>query len=83
LKILGFESWKTNGEAMRKYAIANDLNFSIVPADSKMLNDYAISSVPTFFVLDSKKIIKKILTGYTKSATDSAMTNLVSKLIAK
>jgi peroxiredoxin len=81
VKILGFESWKTTGEAIKKYAIANDLNFSIVPAEPKMLNDYAIASVPTFFILDKKRIIKKILTGYTKSATDSAMTNLVIKLL--
>ena len=46
-----------------------------------MTKAYGVKSVPVFFILDEQRVIRKVISGYSKEATDSEIRAAIDALI--
>lgn len=80
-EFVSIETWSENIEGLKRYRDKNKMNFKFLNADERVKINYDISSVPVFFILDENRIIRKVIYGYSKGATDDAIINAIHELI--
>ena len=80
--LIAIESWSHNASAIRNYAKRKDLNYTILNATNKVIKQYQTGgAAPFFFILDQKRIIRKIIRGYSTENTDKEIINAIKELL--
>ncbi len=71
LEIIGIESWSRRESAVREYNRSKKFNYPMLVGTQKVIDDYQTGgSAPWFFILDEKRIVRKVVRGYSKGKTD-------------
>ena len=79
--VISIETWNNNIPVIKKYIAANNINYKYLVGNNEVKRKYVIQSVPRFFVLDEKRVIRKIITGFDKEKTHVELKETVSQLI--
>ncbi len=81
LSLVSIETWSNNIEGIRRYMTANDLTHLFLLSEDTVTKAYGVKSVPQFFILDEKRVIRKVISGYSKDSTDSEIRAAIDALI--
>ena len=81
LSLVSIETWSNNLEGIRRYVAANDLTHLFLLSEEEVTKAYGVKSVPVFFILDEQRVIRKVISGYSKEATDSEIRAAIDGLI--
>ena len=79
--IISIETWNNALSVIKKHISANRINYKYLIGNSEIKLKYGIQSVPKFFVLDKKRVIRKIITGFDKEKTYIELMGTVNQLI--
>jgi len=78
---VSIESWSRNIEGIKKYQKSNAMNYKFLISNKQVNNDYQVKGVPAFYILDKNRIIRRIITGYSKGSTDKEIKDAINALI--
>ena len=81
LSLVSIETWSNNLEGIQRYVAANDLTHLFLLSEEEVTKAYGVKSVPVFFILDEQRVIRKVISGYSKEATDSEIRAAIDGLI--
>jgi thiol-disulfide isomerase/thioredoxin len=79
--LVSIETWSNNLEGIKRYVINNNLNYRFLMSKSEVTKSYQVRGVPSFYILDEKRIIRKIIVGYGKETTDMEIMDIIKGLI--
>jgi thiol-disulfide isomerase/thioredoxin len=74
------ESWSKNRNVLKNYQERNNFNYKFLMSTKDVTKSYQIKSVPVFFILDKKRVIKKVLNGYGERSTDKEIRDAINEL---
>jgi peroxiredoxin len=80
-EFVSIETWSNNIEGLKRYQQRNGFNFKFLKSEPSVTKSYNVTSVPTFFILDENRIIRKVLNGYGKGATDKVIRDTIDELL--
>ena len=75
---VSIETWSSDIDALEKYQKENELNYTFLKASAGLTKKYEVSGVPSFFILDRDRIIRKIVVGYEKGTTDKEIIDAIN-----
>jgi len=81
LCLVSIETWSNNHVGIRRYMTANDLTHLFLLSEEEVTKAYGVKSVPVFFILDEKRLIRKVINGYSKETTDSEIREAIDTLM--
>lgn len=79
--IISIETWNNNLTVIKKHVSGNNIHYKYLICSHEVKQKYSIQSVPKFFVLDEKRVIRKIITGFDKEKTYVELKKTVNQLI--
>jgi thiol-disulfide isomerase/thioredoxin len=80
-ELVSIETWSDNLSGIKRYCISNDLNYKFLMSTADITKNYQAQSVPTFYILDKHRVIKKVIKGYGKGTTDKEIKDAINELI--
>jgi thiol-disulfide isomerase/thioredoxin len=83
LELVSIETWSKNIEGIKRYYINNNLNYKYLISSNEVVKDYQVRAVPTLFILDKNRVIRKVIEGYGKETTDKEIRDIVNDLLKK
>jgi thiol-disulfide isomerase/thioredoxin len=78
---VSIETWSSGIDALGKYQKENALNYTFLKASDGLTKKYEVTGVPSFFILDRSRIIRKVVVGYEKGTTDKELRNSINELL--
>ncbi|MCD8042674.1 MAG: TlpA family protein disulfide reductase [Tannerellaceae bacterium] len=81
--LVSIEGWSRKPSSLQSYANKNELNYHFLCATDKVVEDYQSRGVPSFFILDQNRTIRKAIFGYGKGTTDNEITGMIKELLGK
>jgi len=78
---VAIESLNRNSNVLNNYQNRNDFNYMFLISTKDVTESYSIESVPVFFILDEKRVIRKVIYGYGEGSTDKEVRNMIDELI--
>lgn len=81
LTLVSIETWSNNLEGIRRYTTANNLTHLFLLSEEEVTKAYSVKSVPQFFILDENRMIRKVISGYSKDTTDIEIRAAIEALI--
>jgi thiol-disulfide isomerase/thioredoxin len=81
LSLVSIETWSNNIEGIRRYRTANDITHLFLLSEDAVTKAYGVKSVPMFFILDENRVIRKVISGYSKDSTDKEIRAAINALI--
>ncbi|MFO7850958.1 MAG: TlpA disulfide reductase family protein [Bacteroidales bacterium] len=78
---VSIESFSRTPEVLRGYSKDNDFNYKFLMSTDKLTAAYGVKAVPTFYLLDQNRVIKKIIRGYGKGTTDKEIRNTINDML--
>jgi cytochrome c biogenesis protein CcmG, thiol:disulfide interchange protein DsbE len=82
LQILGVSLDEGREKAVRTFIADKKINYTVAMANDEIINDYAIRSMPTLYVINKKGIIVEKYYGFNDSI-EKSLDALVKKLLAE
>jgi peroxiredoxin len=80
-EIISIETWNNNKAVIKKHLSGNQIDYLYLIGDQAVKQNYANRSVPQFFVLDEKRVIRKIIAGFNKEKTCAELKEIVDKIL--
>jgi thiol-disulfide isomerase/thioredoxin len=80
-ELVSIETWSDNLAGIKRYCISNDLNYKFLMSTADVTKSYQAQAVPTFYILDKHRVIKKVIKGYGKGTTDKEIKDAINELI--
>lgn len=81
-ELIAIESWGGKPHSLQNYTNRNNINYKLLSATDEILEEYQTGrGVPTFFVLDKDRIIRKAIRGYGNETTDKEIINAIDELL--
>lgn len=80
-ELVSIETWSRNIDGIKRYYINNNLNYKFLISNEEVSNYYQVRGVPAFYVLDEKRVIRRIIQGYEKETTDKEIRDIINDLI--
>ncbi|MBC7124786.1 MAG: TlpA family protein disulfide reductase [Bacteroidales bacterium] len=80
-ELVCIESWSDNIAGIERYKVKNELNYRFLVSKKEITDKYKIQGVPTFFILDDKRVIIKVIVGYKKEETDKEIIKIISDIL--
>ena len=81
-ELIAIESWSGRTSTRRAYAEKKELNYPFLGATEEVLKDYQTArSAPWFFLLDKKRVIRKIFRGYSDERTSKEIEEALEALL--
>ncbi len=82
-ELVAIESWSRNARSHQNYINKNNLNYTMLSATDAVIDNYQTGGVaPVFVILDSQRIIRKVITGYNGETTDKEIMNTITEIIS-
>jgi thiol-disulfide isomerase/thioredoxin len=80
-EIVSIETWSRDIDVIKSYTEKNELNYRYLLSTEELKKNYQINVVPTFFIIDEKRIIRKVILGYGEGTTDKEIRDAINELI--
>jgi thiol-disulfide isomerase/thioredoxin len=80
-ELLSIETWSNNMTGIKRYVENNGINFKFLNSTDEVNKSYQISSVPTFFIIDKDRVIRRAITGYSKEKTDKEIRDAIDEFL--
>ena len=81
-ELIAIESWSGRTSLQKDYAKGKGLNYLFLGANEEVLKNYQTGrSAPWFFILDKKRIIRKVFRGYSQESTRTEITQAIEALL--
>lgn len=81
LGVISIESFNRNSKVLELYKVKNGINYPFLVSTEAVIKKYQIELVPMFFLLDSRRIIRTVITGYQKGKTDRQIRDAIKALL--
>lgn len=81
LEIISIETWNTNISVIKKHISSNSINYKYLICNSEVKLKYGIQSVPRFYILDGKRVVRKIITGFDKERTYIELQEAIAQIL--
>lgn len=78
---VAIEAFAKNSNVLKNYQKRNRFEYKFLMSNEELNKLYQIEAVPVFFILDEKRIIRKVIHGYGKVSTDETITNTINELL--
>jgi thiol-disulfide isomerase/thioredoxin len=78
---VSIEPWSKNIEGLKRYYQKNDLNYKFLKSEEEVSAAYEVTAVPTFFILDENRVIRKVISGYGEGSTDKKILEAIDELL--
>jgi len=75
------ETWSKKSDLIKRYYDNNGLNYKFLKSENQVTLDYDISAVPVFLIIDKDRIIRKVISGYSKGVTDTEILKMIDGLL--
>jgi len=80
-EIISVETWSSDIDLIKSYSDKNKLNYKYLLSTEEIKKNYQVNEVPAFFILDEKRIIRKVILGYGEGPTDKEIRDAINELI--
>ena len=80
-ELISIETWSNNIAGIERYKDKNEMNYKFLVSANEIEQKYKVEGVPSFFILDDKKMIKKVIVGYQKEVTDKLIVEIINKML--
>jgi thiol-disulfide isomerase/thioredoxin len=80
-EFISIETWRKDIESLKRHQNNNDLNYKFLMSTDVVTKSYQADAVPKFFILDKNRVIKKVISGYSKGTTDKEIRDAINALI--
>ena len=80
-EMVSIETWSKNLTGLQRYKEKNGIHYKFLVGDNNVKENYQIQGVPIFFLLNSERVIKKVILGYRKGETDGVIESAINDLI--
>lgn len=80
-ELVSIETWSQNIDALNRYQTNNKLNYKFLVSTDAVKKIYNAEAVPVFYILDKDRVIRKIIRGYSKKATDKEIKDAINEMI--
>jgi len=80
-EFISVETWSKNIEGLIRYKQKNGFDFKFLKSTEDVTNTYGVTSVPTFFLIDENRIVKKVINGYSVKKTDKEILESIDGLL--
>jgi thiol-disulfide isomerase/thioredoxin len=81
LEIISIETWNTNISVIKKHMSSNSINYKYLICNSEVKLKYRIQSVPRFYILDEKRVVRKIISGFDKERTFVELQEAINQIL--
>lgn len=81
LEVVSIETWSNDIDNLKSYHEKNELNYKYLLSTEEVKKSYQINEVPAFFILDEKRIIRKVILGFGEETTDREIRDAIKELI--
>lgn len=81
LDVISIESFNRNSKVLELYKVKHGINYPFLVSTEAVTKKYQIELVPMFFLLDSRRVIRKVITGYQKGTTDRQIRDAIKALL--
>lgn len=78
---VSIESYNQNPEVLKSYRHRSNLNYKFLISTKEVTKSYQIEVVPTFYILDENRVIRKVIQGYRNGITDTKICETIRSLI--
>jgi thiol-disulfide isomerase/thioredoxin len=79
-EIISIETWNSDKSVIKKHIAGQRINYKYLLGSNEVKLVYGIQSVPKFFVLDEKRVIRKIISGFDKEKTYAELMEIIDLL---
>lgn len=80
-EIISIETWSGQPAIIKKHISTNRIGWPYLVGDPEVKENYAIRSVPKFFILDEQRVIRKIISGFDSAKTCAEIREKVNKIL--
>jgi thiol-disulfide isomerase/thioredoxin len=80
-EIISIETWSSDIDIIKSYSDKNELNYKYLLSTEEIKKSYQVNEVPAFFLLDEKRMIRKVILGYGEGTTDKEIRDAINELI--
>ena len=80
-ELVCIETWSDNIGGIERYKDKNGMNYRFLVSKNQIKDKYKIQGVPSFFVLDEKRIIRKVIVGYQMGDTDRELRKIIDDML--
>jgi peroxiredoxin len=80
-EFVSIETWSNNIDGLKRYQQKNELNFKFLKSNDEVIKSYDVYSVPAFFIIDEKRIIRNVINGYNIKSTNSKIRESIDKFL--
>jgi peroxiredoxin len=80
-EFVSIETWSNNIDGLKRYQQKNELNFKFLKSNDEVIKSYDVYSVPAFFIIDEKRIIRNVINGYDIKSTNSKIRESIDKFL--
>ncbi|MCD7936011.1 MAG: TlpA family protein disulfide reductase [Tannerellaceae bacterium] len=81
LEVVSIETWNRRPVSLQNYINRNEINYQLLCGTDEVIQDYQSRGVPTFFILDNQRIVRKAIVGYSKDSTDQEILEAIRELL--
>lgn len=81
LEIISIETWNTNISVIKKHISGNSINYKYLICNGEVKLKYGIQSVPRFYILDEKRVVRKIISGFDKERTFVELQEAIDQIL--
>jgi len=82
-ELVCIETWSDNIPGIERYKDKNEINYKFLVSKKEVTDKYNVQAVPSFFILNEKRIIKKVIVGYQNGETDKAIRKIIDDMLVK
>jgi thiol-disulfide isomerase/thioredoxin len=79
-RFISIETWGSDIDGLKRYHKNNELNYTLLKGDEEITKRYRVSGVPSFFILNKDRIIRKVIPGYEEGITDKEIRDAINAL---
>ncbi len=81
LEIISIETWNTNTSVIKKHITSNSIKYKYLICNNEVKLKYGIQSVPRFYILDEKRVVRKIIIGFDKERTYVELLQAIDQIL--
>lgn len=80
-ELVAIETWSKNEQGLRRYHDLNNITFKFLKGNEQIITNYEVGLVPAFFILNQKKIVTKVIFGYSRESTGKEIIDTINGLL--
>lgn len=78
---VAIESYSQSSNVLKSYRQRSDMKYKFLMSNKEVTKSYQIEAVPTFYILDKNRVIRKVIRGYRPETTDTVIRETINNLI--